>query len=90
MSTEIILHNVNILSLKERILGYKMLFDLKSCQVQVRGTFQDKSGELAFLRENHELDVSTVGRRRYLPIIIDGEIVPLAPLDDIIQTVKIS
>jgi len=90
MRTEIILHNVDLFSLRERIQGYKLLFDLRTCCVHVRGMFQGENGELSFLREEYELDVSRLVSKRYLPVIIDGEIVPLAPWDDVIQTVKIS
>ena len=91
MSTEITLHNVELLSLRERITGYRLLFAVESPRVQVRGIFRDKGGELAFLeREDHELDVKALGRRHYLPIQVDGQWVGLAPLDDIIPTVKIT
>ena len=91
VNTEITIHNVELLSLKERITGYRLLFGVEPMSVQLQGTFQHKSGELASLGQGfYELDISTMGRSRYLPIFVEGEWLSLAPMDDIIKTVRIS
>lgn len=90
MGPEIIIHNVELLSLRERIIGYKLLFNVESIKVQVKGIFKDRKGEIAFLdRKFCELDVASLGRYHYIPIFVNRELLQLKPLDDIIQTVKI-
>lgn len=46
---EIIIDNVEVMMLREKIAAYKTLFDKSTALVEVQGTFRDKNGELVFL-----------------------------------------